>query len=186
MATPASAEPPALIPRQTLFSNPDRASVQLGPDGQRISYLAPLHGVLNVWVGPADSPQSARPVTRDQGRGIRFYGWTYTNSHIAYIQDMDGDENWHLYVVDLASGNIGDLTPIEGVQARIQETSPRFPEELLIGLNGRNPQFHDIYRINLLTGKRDLVQQNDGFAGFLTDENFNIQVRASTDQRRRQ
>src|SRR5919106_4523145 len=62
MATPASAEPPALIPRQTLFSNPDRASVQLSPDGQRISYLAPLHGVLNVWVGPADSPQSARPV----------------------------------------------------------------------------------------------------------------------------
>ncbi len=174
MTSPAPVEPPALIPRQTLFGNPDRASVQLSPNGQRISYLAPLEGVLNVWVGPADSPESAKPVTRDQGRGIRFYGWTYTNDHLAYIQDKDGDENWHVYIVDLASGDIRDLTPIEGVQARIQETSPQFPEELLIGLNDRNPQLHDVYRINIVTGTRGLVQQNDGFAGFLTDENFNI------------
>jgi dipeptidyl aminopeptidase/acylaminoacyl peptidase len=157
-----------------LFGNPDRASVQLSPDGQRISYLAPLEGVLNVWVGPTDSPESARPVTRDQARGIRFYGWTYTNDHLAYIQDKDGDENWHVYIVDLASGDIRDLTPIEGVQARIQETSPQFPEELLIGLNDRNPQLHDVYRINIVTGTSELVQQNDGFAGFLTDENFNV------------
>jgi dipeptidyl aminopeptidase/acylaminoacyl peptidase len=60
------------------------------------------------------------------------------------------------------------------VQARIQETSPQFPEELLIGLNDRNPQLHDVYRINIVTGTRGLVQQNDGFAGFLTDENFNV------------
>jgi dipeptidyl aminopeptidase/acylaminoacyl peptidase len=157
-----------------LFGNPDRASVQLSPDGQRISYLAPLEGVLNVWVGPTDSPESARPVTRDQARGIRFYGWTYTNDHLAYIQDKDGDENWHVYIVDLASGDIRDLTPIEGVQARIQETSPQFPDELLIGLNDRNPQLHDVYRINIVTGTSELVQQNDGFAGFLTDENFNV------------
>lgn len=174
MTSPAPVEPPALIPRQTLFGNPDRASVQLSPDGQRISYLAPLEGVLNVWVGPTDSPESARPVTRDQARGIRFYGWTYTNDHLAYIQDKDGDENWHVYIVDLASGDIRDLTPIEGVQARIQETSPQFPEELLIGLNDRNPQLHDVYRINIVTGTSSLVQQNDGFAGFLTDENFNV------------
>ena len=66
---------------------------------------------------------------------------------------------------------------MEGVQAQIQEDSPGFPDHLLVGLNDQNPQFHSIYRINLGTGDRELVQQNDGFAGFITDEDFNAQPR---------
>ena len=74
--------------------------------------------MLNVWVAPRDDPAAARPVTHDTGRGIRFYGWAYTNDHILYIQDKNGDENWRLYAVDLAGG-VRDLTPYEGVQARL-------------------------------------------------------------------
>ena len=50
-----------LIPRTTLFGNPDRAQVRLSPDGTRIAYLAPLDGVLNVWVAPVDDLDAARP-----------------------------------------------------------------------------------------------------------------------------
>ena len=95
-----------LIPRTVLFGNPDRASVQLSPDGSQIAYLAPRDGVLNVWVAPRDDLAAARPVTDDTGRGIRFYGWAYTNTHILYIQDKNGDENWRLYVVDLQGGGV--------------------------------------------------------------------------------
>ncbi len=91
-----------------------------------------------------------------------------------YGQDRDGDENWHLYRVDLTSGDIKDLTPFEGVQAQIQETSPKFPDELLVSLNDLNPQFHNIYRINIVTGERELTQQNDSFAGYITDEDFQV------------
>jgi hypothetical protein len=69
-----------LISRQVLFGNPDRAAVKISPDGSHISYLAPLDGVLNVWVGPVDDPQAAKPVTKDSVRGIRMYFWAYTNS----------------------------------------------------------------------------------------------------------
>lgn len=166
-----------LIPRKILFGNPDKAAVKLSPDGAQIAYLAPLDGVLNVWVAPRDNIAAARPVTHDTGRGIRFYLWAFTNAHIVYIQDRNGDENWRVYALDLASGETRDLTPFDGVQARIQETSYRLPNELLIALNQRNPQFHDLYRANLLTGALTLVEQNDaGFAGFQTDSDYRARI----------
>jgi dipeptidyl aminopeptidase/acylaminoacyl peptidase len=163
-----------LISRTVLFGNPDRASVQLSPDGSQIAYLAPRDGVLNVWVAPRDDLAAARPVTDDTGRGIRFYGWAHTNTHILYIQDKNGDENWRLYVVDLQGGSVKDLTPFEGVQARLQEISPSFPDEILVAINQRNVQLHDIYRLNIRTGELTLFRQNDGFMAFLTDDAFRL------------
>ena len=103
-----------LIPRKTLFGNPERTQVTISPDGERIAFLAPLDGVLNVWVGPVDAVADAKPVTRDTGRGIRQYFWSYHPGYLLYGQDRDGDENWHLYAVDVATGQARDLTPYEG------------------------------------------------------------------------
>ncbi len=161
-----------LIPRAVLFGNPDKTQARLSPDGAQISYLAPANGVLNVWVGPVADPATARPVTNDTGRGIRFHSWAYTNQHIIYLQDKGGDENWRIYSVDLASGAISDLTPIEGVQARIEKISPESPTEILISLNDRNPQLHDLYIVNLATAERRLVLENEGFFGFVTTDNY--------------
>ena len=164
----------SLIPRKKLFGNPDKASVKLSPDGTQISYLAALDGVLNVWVAPREQIDAARPVTQDTGRGIRHFMWAYTGTHILYIQDKNGDENWRLYSVNLETEELLDLTPFDGVQARIQEISQKYPQELLLALNHRNPQLHDLYRANLVTGELALIKQNDGFMGYLTDEDFNI------------
>jgi dipeptidyl aminopeptidase/acylaminoacyl peptidase len=169
MAARERTQPP-LIPREKLFGNPDKASAQISHDGHRISYLAPVDGVLNVWVGPADAPDQAKPVTHDKGRGIRMY----TNRHILYLQDKEGDENWRVYSVDLATDETKDLTPLEGVRAEIEEVSYKFPQAILVGLNNRDPQLHDIYRVNIETAERELVQKNEGFAGFVTDDDFRI------------
>ena len=163
-----------LIPREVLFGNPDKVSVQLSDDGSKISYLAPVNGVLNVWVGPADGPVKAEPVTRDTNRGIRSYFWAYNNQHIMYIQDQAGDENWRVYSVNLTTGDTVDLTPLEGVQAQIQAVSPKFPDEMIIGLNNRVPQLHDLYRVNINTGERTLVLENEGFLGFVIDAEYKV------------
>ena len=183
MTLPTPGVIPPLIPRQVLFGNPDKASPQVSPDGTYISYLAPVNGVLNIWVAPADNLAAARPVTRDTGRGIRLYGWTYAGAQIAYLQDSGGDENWHVYTVNLDTDAIRDITPLEGVHAQIQEASPKHPGHLLVGLNDREAQFHDIYRIDLQTGERSLVQENEGFAGFVTDDDFDVRfaVRLTAD-----
>jgi len=165
-----------LIPRQVLWGNPDKAQARISPDGKRLSFLAPVEGVLNVWVGPVDDPAAAKPVTNDRKRGIQEYFWTYTNRDLVYLQDRDGDENWRVYRVNLDSGEVKDLTPLEGVQARIEEVSHLVPGEILVGLNDRNKQLHDLYRINLETGERKLVLENQGFLGFINDDEYRVRI----------
>ena len=191
LATPALAQPPAkqitaeptptgektgLIPRDVLFGNPDKTSPRLSPDGKFLSYLAPVDGVLNVWVGPADDPKEAKPVTADKKRGIRTHRWAYTNKHVLYLQDADGDENWRVYSVDLQSNKTTDLTPLKGVQARIDDVSHKFPEEILVSLNDRDRTLHDVYRLHILTGEKKLIQKNEGYLGFVSDDDYNLRL----------
>lgn len=168
-------KPTELIPRNLLFGNPERASVQLSPDGTQISFLAPVSGVLNVWVGPTTDPSAAKPVTKDTHRGIRNYFWAYTNTHILYIQDKGGDENWRVYSANLKTDKIIDLTPFDKVQARVQEVNHKHPEEILVAINNRVPQLHDVHRVNVTTGKMTMVQENnEGFVGYLSDDDMKV------------
>ncbi len=164
------------IPRELLFGNPEKASPKISPDGRRWAYLAPDEGVLNVWTGPEGG--AAKPLTRDRGRGIRNFLWAEDRRSILHIQDKDGDENWHLYQTDLESGATRDLTPLPGVQAQIVGTEPRFPDEILVALNDRDPRAHDVHRISLKDGSRRRERENPGdVIGWLPDADF--QVRAA-------
>ena len=163
-----------LIPRQVLFGNPDRAGAKLSHDGRRLSFLAARDGVLNVWVGPTDDPTAAQPVTDEKKRGIRQYFWAHTNDHVVYLRDADGDENWHVVVVDLTTGQSQDLTPFQGVQARVEHLSRQFPDEIVVGLNNRQPELHDLYRVNIRTAERQLIYENEGLIGFNLDDDFNV------------
>ncbi|MEQ8846576.1 S9 family peptidase [Botrimarina sp.] len=165
-----------LIPRDVLFGNPDRAQARLSPDGKWLSYLKPVDGVLNVWVGPAEDPDAAKAVTDDKLRGIRSHSWAYNSDYIVYTQDKGGDENWHVYATNVETQETIDLTPIEGVRGEISGVSERFPDEVLIGFNDRDDRFHDLYRVNLLSGERELIQENPGFAGFVTDDDYQVRL----------
>jgi dipeptidyl aminopeptidase/acylaminoacyl peptidase len=173
-----------LISREILFGNPEKAAARISPDGRQLAFLAPDEGVLNVWVAPvsvgAGRPapvaklDEARAITRDRKRGIRQFFWAHTSQHVVYLQDKGGDENWRAYSVEIASGKETDLTPLEGVRAEIQEVSHRKPGSILVGLNDRNPKYHDLHEIDLKTGKRKLLQENEGYAGFVTDDDYRV------------
>ena len=165
-----------LIPRKIFFGDPDKNSVRLSPDGKHLAYLAPRDGVLNVWVAPRDNLDIAQPVTHDTSRGIRFYIWAYTNRHILYFQDENGDENWRLYSVDLTTNEAKDLTPFNNIKTQVKAISPIFPEEIIVGLNNRNPQWHDVYKISLTTGDMTLLVQNDNYADFLVDDHYRVRL----------
>ncbi|MDD1738447.1 MAG: S9 family peptidase [Methanothrix sp.] len=147
-----------------------------------MSFLAPVNGVLNVWVGPADQPERAKPLTNDTYRGIRSYFWGYSNEHILFLQDRNGDENWRVYSVNLSSGKTKDLTPFEGVQSQIQAVSPKHPLECIIGLNKRDPEYHDLFRLNIETGNLTLLQENTGFSGFEVDDDFKVRLASNMTQ----
>lgn len=165
-----------LVSRGLLFGNADRASPQISPDGTQLAFLAEVNGVMNVWVGPVNNPSAAQPITQDTNRGIRMYRWAQNNSHLLYVQDKGGDENWHVYATNLKTKQTTDLTPMPGVQVRIQEVSDKYPNEILLAINDREPQLHDIYRVNIETGARQLVEKNTGYVSFETDHDFRVRL----------
>lgn len=165
---------PPLIPREVLFGNPEKTSPQIAPDGTRLAYLAPDEGVLNVWVRTVGSTDD-HVVTRDRKRGIRMYFWAFDSQQLLYIQDTDGDENWHVWSVNFTTGIIRDLTPFQGVRAELIAVDHRFPNYILVGLNLRDARVHDVYRIDLTTGAIVLEAENPGdVVRWLADSNFNV------------
>ena len=170
-----------LIPRGILFGNPERTSPRISPDGTRLGWIAPRDGVLNVWVAPigASGPSgvdwdAATVVTDDTDRGIRSFTWARDGRHLLYVQDTGGDENWRLYDVDMETMARRDLTPYDGIQARIIATSKRHRDQVLVGMNRDNPQLHDVYRLDLPTGELVKVIENPGYAGWLADEELAV------------
>lgn len=158
-------EPTELIARDALFGNPERASVRISPDGNYLSWVAPYNGVLNVWVAPANDPARAKVVTRDTARGIRDYFWSYQADTLLYLRDTGGDENFHLFAIHLADGSSKDLTPFDKTTARVYGISDRHPESIVLGINDRDPKWHDLYRVDLASGQRTLLHRNDDRIG---------------------
>jgi dipeptidyl aminopeptidase/acylaminoacyl peptidase len=158
-----------------LFGNPERLNPRIAPDGERVAWIAPHDGVLNVWVAPLEGGE-ARVVTDDRDRGIRVFHWAHDNRHLLYLQDRGGDENWRLHDVDLETGDTRDLTPYENVQARVDHLDKRFPNDVLVGLNRDDERFHDPYRLDLRTGALEQVLENRRFIAFVADHEFRIRA----------
>ena len=164
-----------LIARDALFGNPERANVQISPDGKYLSWVAAVDGVLNVWVAPADNPSQARAVTQDKARGIRSYFWSYQPDTLLYLRDSGGDEDFHLYAVDLKTGQAKDLTPFPKTTAQVAGVSPKHPGTILVGMNDRDAQWHDIYKVDLASGNRTLLEKNDAqIAGYIADADYTL------------
>jgi len=159
-----------VIPRSALFGNPEKAQARVSPDGKYISFIAPRDGVLNVWLAERGKLDAAKPITNDQKRGIRQHYWAYDNRHVIYAQDADGDENWHLYAVDIVSGTEKDITPYKGARADLVDMSWKKPGVAAVALNDRNPEYQDLWEVDVATGQRTLIEQNnDEMAGYFTD-----------------
>lgn len=165
---------PTIIPREILFGNPEKTMPLLSPDGTRMAYLAPVNKILNIWVGEVGS-KHYKPVTNDTDRGIRTYFWAEDNKHILYLQDVGGNENWLLYAVNLETGNISNFTPFEEVQIRLIKTNKHHPNQVFLGINKENPQFHDVYLLDLTSGELAQVAKNPGgFDQWLIDADFKL------------
>jgi dipeptidyl aminopeptidase/acylaminoacyl peptidase len=184
------AQQPPLIDRELFFGDPLYSGAQISPNGKYISFRKQFNGIMNIWVKDINQKfDEAHPVTADSIRPVRGYFWSRDSKYILYVQDKGGDENFRVYAVDPnAAGDpvpsSRDLTPLDKVRAEIIDVPKNTPDEILIGLNDRNPQLHDVYRLNLITGERTLVRENtDNIAGWQTDlkGNLKLGVRIASD-----
>src|SRR3990167_6673604 len=169
-------KPAPLISPQALFGNPTRTGGEISPGGKWLSWLAPKDGVLNVWIAPSNDPDAARAMTNSTERPIRQYFWAPDSNSVLYIQDKGGDENFLLYGIDIASGEERLLTPFENTRALIVGASQSIRDKILVGLNNRNPQYHDVHLLDLNTGELKLVFENEGFVQMLADDSLTLRM----------
>ncbi len=178
-ALPYLSQLPPLVEREVFFDDPEIATGRISPDGKLISFRKPHKGVMNLWVKELAQPFTAAwPITADDQRPISQYFWSRDGKHVLYVQDKGGDENFHLYAVDprakpdetLGVPRSRDLTPLPNVRVGVIALPKKDPTRALIALNDRDPQLHDVYRLDLKSGERKLVLQNDAnVASWLAD-----------------
>ena len=170
---------PPLIDRDVFFGDPQISGAQLSPDGKWISFRKPYSGVMNIWVKAVDAPfGAARPLTADTKRPLGRHFWTEDSRYVLFVQDEGGTEDYHVFAVDpsaAADKTTGvpparDLTPMEGIRAVIYAVPEENPAQIVVGVNDRDPALHDVYRLDIDTGARELLIKNDtNVSGWVTD-----------------
>lgn len=163
------------IPLEDFFKNPEQNSYQISPDGDYYSFMAPYENRMNIFVQKRGSDEVIQ-LTQETDRDISGYFWP-NNERILYLKDTGGDENFKLYGVNIDNSNPIAYTEIDGVRTQIIDDLPDIPGEVIIGLNERNPQVFDPYRLNLETGEKEMLAENPGnIQGWMFDHEGKLRV----------
>jgi dipeptidyl aminopeptidase/acylaminoacyl peptidase len=186
------AQQPPIIDRQLFFGEIEIAGAQISPNGQYLSFLKPYKGTRNIWVKKAGEPfTAARPVSAEATRPVRNYFWSRDSKYILYVQDAAGDENFNIYAIDpsvAADSKTGvpptrALTNLKGVRTEIFAVPKSKPDILYIGLNDRDPRWHDLYELHLSTGEKKLIRKNtEEIAGWDFDHDGNLRLAERTNK----
>lgn len=163
------------IPLEDFFKNPEKSGYQISPDAQYYSYMAPYESRMNVFIQKRGEAESVR-LTSETDRDIAGYFWP-NDEQIVYLKDTGGDENYRLYVANIDGSNNVCLTDFEGVRTQIIDDLPDQKDFMIIGLNKRNPQAFDPYRLNLKTGEMEMIAENPGnIQGWMLDHDGQLRV----------
>ncbi len=169
-----------LIPMEDFFKNPERAGYQISPDGKYFSYLAPYEHRMNIFVQEIGKDSAIR-ITSETERNLSGYFWG-NNNRLLFVKDTGGDENFQLYGVNADGSNLIALTAFKGVRTTIIDDLPDIEQEVIVGLNKRNPEIFDPYRLNIETGELTLLAENPGnIQGWMTDHDGKLRVAFTLD-----
>lgn len=168
------------IPLQDFFKNPEKTRFQISDNGEHISYMAPVDRRMNVFISPLGKSEESQ-ITFETERDVADYFWG-NDKHILFLKDNKGDENFKLFSVNIETGEQLCLTPFEEVTTQYVDNLENIDNAILIGLNKRNKEIFDVYKLNIETGDLELVFENPGnVSGYITDHNGTIRLLHTTD-----
>ena len=180
-----------IIDREIFFGNPKISGGKVSPDGKYITFLKPYNGVRNIWIKKKEEAfEAARPLTADQNRPIGGYFWSRDSKYVLFVQDKNGDENFRVYSVnpdhesntDTGVPDAVDLTPYDEIRAMIYSLPKSNHSEILVGINDRDKAWHDLFKVNIENGNRELILQNDmQFSGAVFNLDDDLKVLTKTD-----
>lgn len=162
-------------PLEDFFRNSDRSGYQISPDGNYFSFLAPYEDRMNIFVQRIGSEETVR-LTSETARSVAGYMWA-TNERILFMKDTAGDENYQLYGVNLDGSDLRAYTAFPGVRTTLIDDLEDVPNEVIIGMNKRQAEIFDPYRLNLETGELTQLAENPGnWQGYMTDHEGKLRV----------
>ncbi|MEM9526820.1 MAG: alpha/beta fold hydrolase [Bacteroidota bacterium] len=180
------AQLPDVIDREVFFGDPEVTGAQLSPDGKYMTFIKPHLDTRNVWVKELSAPfDAARPLTDNTDRPVAGYFWSRDGKYLLYVKDQGGDENFNIYALDPQSPNAEGrtvpearkLTDREGVRAIIFAVPESDPDLMYVGLNDRDPAWHDLYSLRISTGELKLLRENtDRFTSWIFDNNDQLRL----------
>ena len=176
----STAEKALVVPMEDFFRKPEKSSYQISPDGQYFSFMAPYERRMNIFVQKVGADEAIQ-LTAETERDLAGYFWA-NNNRILFLKDTGGDENYHLYGVDIDGSNLKALTAIEGVRTLIIDDLPDIEREVIIGLNKRNPEVFDPYRLDVETGEMTMLAENPGYIqAWITDHDGKLRLAIALD-----
>ena len=165
---------------EDFFKNPDKTYYKISPNGEYLSYLAPYQKRMNIFVQKIGEDKAIR-ITDETDRDISGYLWVNDN-RLLYAKDLRGDENYHLFAVNKDGSEIKDLTPFEGVKVHVIDELEQFNDVVIIGMNKRNREIFDPYRLDVNTGELEMLYENPGnITDWITDHDGNLRIALVTD-----
>jgi dipeptidyl aminopeptidase/acylaminoacyl peptidase len=158
---------PPLLDRELFFGDPEVSGGQLSPDGRFLSFLRPYQGTRNIWVKSLDAGfDEAIPVTDRTDRPVSGYFWSRDGKYLLFVMDQGGDENFNIYALDPEEASRGkiptarNITDLKGVRALIFHIAHQDPDLMYVGLNQRDPAWHDLYQLRISTGELSILREN--------------------------
>lgn len=169
-----------VIAMENFFRNPENAYFILSPSGEQIAFTKPVNSRMNIFATQIGSNDTVQ-LTALEDRDISGYFWK-SDSLIVYIRDNGGDENYHLFSVNVGTQKQADLTPFPKVSVQIVDALVDKPNEILVGMNKENPELFDVYHLNIETGELKMEAKNPGgVINWITDHDGTIRVAVQSD-----
>lgn len=142
------------------FGNPKAYTFRFSPDGKYLSYReSDENGKSHVFVKNMATDEIKMAI-EEKEELVRVYGWL-NNERLYFSMDKGGNENYHIYAVDLDGGNLKDLTPYDGVRAEFNELLRDDKEHIIVELNKNNPEVFEPYKLNVITGEITQLYTNE-------------------------
>jgi len=168
------------IALKDFFKNPSRNNLNLSPNGKMLAWLAPYKNRMNIHLMEIGQTEVTR-LTDVEDRDISGYFWASDN-RILYVRDFGGDENFHIFGVNIDGTNNQDLTPFDNVKAMFVDDLRDNEDHILISLNKRIPEIFDPYRLNIHSGEMKMVAENPGnITAWIADHEGKIRIAIATD-----
>ena len=153
------------------FSKPKSSNFRLSPDGKYMSYQEKDdNNKRHVYVKDIKTGKIQR-IIEEKDELIRGYGWI-NEKRLIYAMDKGGNENYHIFAVNMDGTNGMDLTPFDGVQASILNMLKDQKDYIIIQLNKNNPQVFDPYKLNVATGEMTQLFENKDVVNPIVDYDF--------------